>query len=109
MLKKSAIAIAVLSVALSIATSAAVFEANSVGRNEETAVKNVKVRAVRDAMQKMVDQNFIKSHVKEIRTEIIMKSDDFIIGTQISSSTATESGNVSVTASVDVDEKRLAA
>ncbi len=109
MLKKSAIAIAVLSVVLSAATSAAVFEANSVGRNEETAVKNVKVRAVRDAMQKMVDQNFIKSHVKEIRTEIIMKSDDFIIGTQISSSTATESGNVNVSASVDVDEKRLAA
>ncbi len=108
MLKKSALAAVVLSAALSAVSFAANFDASAVGSDEATAVKNVHVKAVRDAMQKMIDQNFIRTHIKEIRKEIIMKSDDFVIGTQISSSIATESGNVNVTASMDIDEKRLA-
>ncbi|MBQ8707377.1 MAG: hypothetical protein IJ523_04765 [Succinivibrionaceae bacterium] len=108
MFQKSPLAAVVLSATISAAAYASTFEADSVGRDEASAVKNAQVKAVRDAMRKMIDQDFIKSHVREIRSEIIMKSDDFVIGTQIGSSAATESGNVKVSASVEVDDRKLA-
>lgn len=107
MFKKSTLAV-LLSTICAFSASAMTVDVSSVGKDEAAALKSASVKAVRDVMIKMTGDDFVKSHVKEVRSEIILKADQYVAGTNVVSSEAADGGNVKLQVNVDVDETKLA-
>ena len=80
-------------------------EVKSVGKDENTAIVNAQVAAVRTVMNDMLQQDFVKSHVKELRG-IIAKADNYSAKPVISSSNK-KNNRVELTATVEVNKEAL--
>ncbi len=80
-------------------------EVKSVGKDENTAIVNAQVAAVRTVMNDMLQQDFVKSHVKELRG-IIAKADNYSAKPIISSSNK-KNNRVELTATVEVNKEAL--
>ncbi|SFS36391.1 hypothetical protein SAMN02910357_00340 [Succinivibrio dextrinosolvens] len=80
-------------------------EVKAVGKDENTAIVNAQVAAVRTVMNDMLQQDFVKSHVKELRG-IIAKADNYSAKPVISSSNK-KNNRVELIATVEVNKEAL--
>ena len=93
--------------AFSSCAVAQVVSVEAKGRDEKVARTNACVAAARQMMLQMTEDSFVKSHGKQIRSEIISKADSFVTSVKITEQKQNGKTLV-IRADVDVDRTVLA-
>ena len=93
--------------AFSSCAVAQVVSVEAKGKDEKVARTNACVAAARQMMIQMTEDSFVKSHTKQIRSEIISKADSFVTSVKITEQKQNGKTLV-IRADVDVDRTVLA-
>ena len=93
--------------AFSSCAVAQVVSVEAKGKDEKVARTNACVAAARQMMLQMTEDSFVKSHGKQIRSEIISKADSFVTSVKITEQKQNGKTLV-IRADVDVDRTVLA-
>ncbi|MBQ8707189.1 MAG: ankyrin repeat domain-containing protein [Succinivibrionaceae bacterium] len=67
-----------LLIALPLEVSAAAYQAEAYGRDEASALGNLKMKALRDALKEVLSAEDIKDHARVLRAEVLLKIDDYV-------------------------------
>ena len=86
---------------------APVYSVTAKGKDSAAAGGNARVAALRSAMKEMAGDDFVKAHSKEIRSQVILRYQDFT-GAPLNAAAGKSGKLVEMKADVAVDARRLA-